>query len=114
MFLNEAVLFWYQRLHASKASDLDFSRAKILLHNHYLCLAVLQFLAPPVLVLVFLGLSQVDTNSFDKYNLVCGSLPCSAFIKEASLFMAWWIIFVWVVITSASLVFYCHATVYLF
>ncbi|MBA0583758.1 hypothetical protein Gorai_014602, partial [Gossypium raimondii] len=103
MFLNEAFLFWYQRLHASKVSDLDFSRAKILLHNHYLCLAVLQLFAPPVLVLVFLGLSQVDTNSFDKYNLVCGSLPCSAFIKEASLFMAWWIIFVWVVITSASL-----------
>ncbi|PPS19434.1 hypothetical protein GOBAR_AA01140 [Gossypium barbadense] len=114
MFLNEAVLSWYQRLHASKVSDLDFSRAKIFLHNHYLCLAVLQFLAPPVLVLVFLRLSQVDTNSFDKYNLVCGSLPCSAFIKEASLFMAWWIIFVWVVITSASLVFYCHATVYIF
>nr|KJB23880.1 hypothetical protein B456_004G119800 [Gossypium raimondii]KJB23881.1 hypothetical protein B456_004G119800 [Gossypium raimondii] len=114
MFLNEAFLFWYQRLHASKVSDLDFSRAKILLHNHYLCLAVLQLFAPPVLVLVFLGLSQVDTNSFDKYNLVCGSLPCSAFIKEASLFMAWWIIFVWVVITSASLVFYRHATLYIF
>ncbi|TYI68971.1 hypothetical protein E1A91_D08G122600v1, partial [Gossypium mustelinum] len=103
MFLNEAVLFWYQRLHASKVSDLDFSRAKILLHNHYLCLAVLQLFTPPILVLVFLGLSQVDTNSFDKYNLVC-----------ASLFMAWWIIFVWVVITSASLVFYCHATLYIF
>ncbi|MBA0553920.1 hypothetical protein Golob_013059 [Gossypium lobatum] len=114
MFLNEAVLFWYQRLHASKVSDLDFSRAKIFLHNHYLCLIVLQLFAPPVLVLVFLGLSQVDTNSFDKYNLVCGSLPCSAFIKEASLFMAWWIIFVWVVITSASLVFYRHATLYIF
>ncbi|KAB2016847.1 hypothetical protein ES319_D08G120800v1, partial [Gossypium barbadense] len=82
-------------LHASKVSDLDFSRAKILLHNHYLCLAV-------------------DTNSFDKYNLVCGLLPCSDFIEEASLFMAWWIIFVWVVITSASLVFYCHATLYIF
>ncbi|KAK8283866.1 hypothetical protein V6Z11_D08G117600 [Gossypium hirsutum] len=108
------VLFWYQRLHASKVSDLDFSRAKILLHNHYLCLAVLQLFTPPILVLVFLGLSQVDTNSFDKYNLVCGLLPCSDFIEEASLFMAWWIIFVWVVITSASLVFYCHATLYIF
>ncbi|KAG4133751.1 hypothetical protein ERO13_D08G112040v2, partial [Gossypium hirsutum] len=102
--VGNVVLFWYQRLHASKASDLDFSRAKILLHNHYLCLAVLQLFTPPILVLVFLGLSQVDTNSFDKYNLVC----------EASLFMAWWIIFVWVVITSASLVFYCHATLYIF
>ncbi|XWS50562.1 hypothetical protein CRYUN_Cryun12cG0097500 [Craigia yunnanensis] len=75
MFLNEAVLSWYQRLHASMVPDLDFSYAKI------------------------------DSNSFDKYNLVCGLLPCSAFVKEVALFMAWWIIFVWAVITSASLVF---------
>ncbi|PIA49535.1 hypothetical protein AQUCO_01300378v1 [Aquilegia coerulea] len=60
MFLNEAVLSWYQRLHSSKVPDLDFSRAKIFLHNYYLCLAVLQFLVPPALVLLFLGLSQVE------------------------------------------------------
>ncbi|TYK22926.1 transmembrane protein 161B [Cucumis melo var. makuwa] len=28
MFLNEALLSWYQRLHAGKVPDLDFSRAK--------------------------------------------------------------------------------------
>ncbi|XWS61134.1 hypothetical protein CRYUN_Cryun07bG0099400 [Craigia yunnanensis] len=114
MFLNEAVLSWYQRLHANKVPDLDFSRAKVFLHNHYLCLAVLQFFAPPVLVLLFLGLSQIDSNSFDKYNLVCGLLPCSAFVKEVALFMAWWIIFVWAVITSASLLFYRRGILYVF
>ncbi|WRX18497.1 Transmembrane protein 161A/B - like 1 [Theobroma cacao] len=114
MFLNEAVLSWYQRLHASKVPDLDFSRAKVFLHNHYLCLAVLQFFAPPVLVLLFLGLSQIDSNTFDKYSLVCGLLPCSAFVKEVALFMAWWIIFVWAIVTSASLVFYRHGVLYVF
>ncbi|EOY23134.1 Uncharacterized protein TCM_015120 [Theobroma cacao] len=84
MFLNEAVLSWYQRLHASKVPDLDFSRAKI------------------------------DSNSFDKYSLVCGLLPCSAFVKEVALFMAWWIIFVWAIVTSASLVFYRHGVLYVF
>ncbi|XVF53641.1 hypothetical protein PTKIN_Ptkin05aG0115000 [Pterospermum kingtungense] len=114
MFLNEAVLSWYQRLHASKVPDLDFSRAKVFLHNHYLCLAVLQFFAPPVLVLLCLGLSQIGSNSFDKYNLVCGLLPCSAFVKEVALFMAWWIIFVWAVFTSATLVFYRRGILYVF
>ncbi|XP_022765061.1 uncharacterized protein LOC111310149 isoform X2 [Durio zibethinus] len=114
MFLNEAVLSWYQRLHASKVPDLDFSRAKVFLHNHYLCLAVLQFFAPPVLVLLFLGLSQIDSNSLDKYNLACGLLPCSAFVKEVALLMAWWIILLWTVFTSASLVFYQRGILYVF
>ncbi|OVA14129.1 Transmembrane protein 161A/B [Macleaya cordata] len=60
MYLNEAVLSWYQRLHSSKVPDLDFSRAKIFLHNYYLCLVVLQFFAPSALVLLFLGLSQIE------------------------------------------------------
>ncbi|KAE8662122.1 hypothetical protein F3Y22_tig00113719pilonHSYRG00065 [Hibiscus syriacus] len=114
MFLNEEVLSWYQRLHASKVPDFDFSRAKVFLHNHYLCLAVLQFFAPSVLVLLFLGLSQIDTISFDKYILVCGLLPCSAFAKEVAVFMAWWIVFLWSVITSASLVFYRRGVLYVF
>ncbi|XP_073103098.1 uncharacterized protein [Elaeis guineensis] len=59
MYLNEAVLCWYQRLHASRAPDMDYGRAKVFLHNHYLCLVALQFFAPPVLVLVLLGLSQL-------------------------------------------------------
>ncbi|KAJ4829315.1 hypothetical protein Tsubulata_042818 [Turnera subulata] len=80
MFLNEALLSWYQRLHASKVPDLDFSRAKVFLHNHYMCLVVLQFLAPPVLVLLFLGFSQIDGDSFR--NIFCGLIPCSAFTRE--------------------------------
>ncbi|KAL1198324.1 hypothetical protein V5N11_026854 [Cardamine amara subsp. amara] len=64
MFLNEAVLSWYQRLHGSKTPDLEFSRAKMFLHNHFLCLVALQFLAPSVLVILFLGLSQIDLSSF--------------------------------------------------
>ncbi|KAK9292942.1 hypothetical protein L1049_020924 [Liquidambar formosana] len=50
MYLNEAVLSWYQRLHANKVPDLDYSRAKVFLHNHYLCLVVLQFFALPALL----------------------------------------------------------------
>ncbi|KAK0600117.1 hypothetical protein LWI29_011816 [Acer saccharum] len=49
MYLNEVVLSWYQKLHASKVLDLDFSRAKVFLHNHFLCLVVMQLFAPPIL-----------------------------------------------------------------
>ncbi|KAK0598936.1 hypothetical protein LWI29_000868 [Acer saccharum] len=58
MYLNEAVLSWYQKLHASKVLDLDFSRAKVFLHNHFLCLVVMQLFAPPILVLLFLGINS--------------------------------------------------------
>jgi len=60
MYMNEALLSWYRRLHVSKVPDLDYSRAKMFLHNRYLCLVVLQFLCPPVLALLFLGLSHID------------------------------------------------------
>ncbi|CAA7059632.1 unnamed protein product [Microthlaspi erraticum] len=109
MFLNEAVLSWYQRLHGSKTPDLEFSRAKMFLHNHYLCLVALQFLAPSVLVIVFLGLSQIDLSSTQ---LVCGSLPCGDFVREVGLLMAWWVIFVWSGFASASLVFYRRGVLY--
>lgn len=113
MYLNEALLSWYQRLHASKVPDLDFSRAKVFLHNHYLCLVVLQFFAPPILVLVFVGISQINNNSFGNYQSVCGLLPCSAFVEEAALFLAWWVVFVWAIFTSASLALYRHGILYL-
>lgn len=113
MYLNEAMLSWYQRLHASKVPDLDFSRAKVFLHNHYLCLVVLQFVAPAILVLLFLGLSQVDGNSFTNFKLVCGLLPCSALIKELALLMAWWVVFVSAVYTSAILILYRHGSLYI-
>ncbi|GAB2265226.1 hypothetical protein Dimus_000294 [Dionaea muscipula] len=93
MYLNEAVLSWYQRLHASRVPDLEYSRAKVFLHNHYLCLTVLQFFAPAALLLLFLGLSQVGGGVFDNFHAVCGILPCSAFVGEVGLFMAWWVAF---------------------
>ncbi|RWW26471.1 hypothetical protein GW17_00009140 [Ensete ventricosum] len=52
MYLNEAVVSWYQRLHASRVPDMDYGRAKVFLHNHYLCLVVLHFFAPPVMTLL--------------------------------------------------------------
>ncbi|CAI0403584.1 unnamed protein product [Linum tenue] len=111
MFLNEAVLSWYQRLHASRVPDLDFSRAKVFLHNHFLCLVGLQFFAPPILVLLFLGLSLIDGNSVkNNMHMFCGLLPCSAFTKEVGVFMAWWVVFVWTVFTSISLLFYRRGT----
>ncbi|XP_010555659.1 PREDICTED: uncharacterized protein LOC104825095 isoform X1 [Tarenaya hassleriana] len=112
MFLNEAVLSWYQRLHGSKVPDLDFSRAKMFLHNHFLCLVALQFLAPSVLVLVFLGLSQIDLSSFFISRLVCGSLPCGDFFRQVGLLMSWWVLFIWSVLASASLVFYRRGVLY--
>lgn len=106
MYLNEALLCWYQRLHASKVPDLDFSRAKVFLHNHYLCLVVLQFLAPPILVLLFVGLSQIDGNSSISFQSVCSLQPCFPFAKELALFLAWWVVFIWAVFTSGSLALY--------
>lgn len=112
MYLNEAVLSWYQRLHASKVPDLDFSRAKVFLHNHYLCLVVLQFFAPPALVLLFLGLSQVTSNLFENFHLISSLLPCTTSFKEASLLLAWWVVFVWAIFTSGSLLLYRRGTLY--
>ncbi|KAF2536085.1 hypothetical protein F2Q70_00004538 [Brassica cretica] len=112
MFLNEAVLSWYQRLHGSKTPDLEFSRAKMFLHNHYLCLVALQFVAPSVLVIIFLGLSQIDLGSFAVSQLVCGSLPCSEFVGQVGLLMSWWVLFVWSAFASASLVFYRRGVLY--
>ncbi|KAF5743475.1 transmembrane protein [Tripterygium wilfordii] len=105
MYLNEALLSWYQRLHASKVPDLEFSRAKVFLHNHYLCMVALQFFALPVLVLLFVGLSQIDGNSFKSFHLMCD-------FKEVALFMAWWIVFVWAVFTSVTLFLYRRGIVY--
>lgn len=106
MYLNEAVLSWYQRLHSSKVPDLDFSRAKIFLHNHYLCLSVLQLFAPPVLVLLFLGFSQIEGNLFAGLPFIDGFAHHSSLMKEVALFMAWWVVFVSAIFTSTSLALY--------
>ncbi|KAJ6374864.1 hypothetical protein OIU78_030366 [Salix suchowensis] len=112
MYLNEALLSWYQRLHASKVPDLDFSRAKVFLHNHYLCLVALQFFTTPILLLLFLSLSQIDWDSIKKFHLWCDFIPCTAFVKQVPLFLAWWIVFVWTAFTSTSLLFYRRGTLY--
>lgn len=112
MFLNEAVLSWYQRLHASKYPDLDYSRAKVFLHNHYLCLAGIQFFSPPALVLLFLGLSRMDDNVLDHFPALCNVIPCSGLVKEIGLFMGWWIIFVSGVFVSVNLALYRQGILY--
>lgn len=113
MYLNEALLSWYQRLHASRVPDLDFSRAKVFLHNHYLCLVVVQFLAPPIVLLLLLGLSQIDGISSENYKYICSLAPCSAFVKEVALFMAWWIMFVWAIYSSATILLYRCCVLYM-
>ncbi|XP_054790145.1 uncharacterized protein LOC129295630 [Prosopis cineraria] len=113
MYLNEALLSWYQRLHASKIPELDYSRAKVFLHNHYLCLVASQFLAPPVLVLLFLGLSQIDEHAFESFPLLLSILPSSAFIKELALFMGWWVTCLWAIFSSVILLLHRHCILYI-
>ncbi|XP_073127604.1 uncharacterized protein [Henckelia pumila] len=112
MFLNEAVFCWYQRLHGSKVPDLEYSRAKVFLHNHYLCLVVLQFFAPGAMVLLLLGLSPFDNNFLTDIHWPCNNSSCSVFVKEVALFMAWWIIFVWAVHCSVILALYRRGIFY--
>ncbi|KAG1360688.1 transmembrane protein [Cocos nucifera] len=106
MYLNEAVLCWYQRLHASRAPDMDYGRAKVFLHNHYLCLVALQFFAPPVLALVLLGLSQLRGNLFGGVLFLGSLVDCSDLLKEIALFIAWWIAFIWAILTMLKLALY--------
>nr|XP_043617237.1 uncharacterized protein LOC122589060 [Erigeron canadensis] len=112
MFLNEAVLSWYQRLHASKVPDLDYSRAKVFLHNHYLCLAGIQFFSPPALVLLFLGLSRINDNVLDHFPALCNLVPCSALVKEMGVFMGWWVVLVSGVFVSVNLALYRQGIMY--
>lgn len=112
MYLNEAVLCWYQRLHASKVPDLGYSRAKVFLHNHFVCLVVLQFFLPASMVLLFLGLSQVGDDLLTNFQGICSLLPCSLLDKEVALFMAWWVLFVWTIYTSATLALFRQGILY--
>ncbi|KAJ8536755.1 hypothetical protein K7X08_035156 [Anisodus acutangulus] len=112
MYLNEAVLCWYQRLHASKVPDLAYSRAKVFLHNHFVCLVVLQFFLPASMVLLFLGLSQLGDDLLTNFQGICSLLPCSLLDKEVALFMAWWVLFVWTIFTSATLALFRQGILY--
>ncbi|CAL9759126.1 unnamed protein product [Musa acuminata subsp. burmannicoides] len=106
MYLNEAVVSWYQRLHASRVPDMDYGRAKVFLHNHYLCLVVLQFFAPPVMVLLLIGLSQVRSDLFGGLFFMGDLLHFSDLVKEIALFLAWWIMFAWSILTMSILTLY--------
>ncbi|KAL7147499.1 hypothetical protein ABFS83_06G111200 [Erythranthe nasuta] len=112
MFLNEAVLCWYQRLHASKVPELDYSRAKVFLHNHYLCLVVVQFFAPSMLVLLLFGFTQFDDNFLKGIPGLENYSTYSNLAKEVALFVAWWLVFVWTVLSSAILVLYRRGSLY--
>ncbi|XP_078161610.1 transmembrane protein 161AB protein [Carex rostrata] len=104
MYINEAVTCWYQQLHVTRITDLDYARAKMFLHNHHLCTAATQFLAPPVLVLLLLGLSQLRGNLFE--GVFQSSIDLSDILKEMALFTAWWVMFAWSVVTMAILACY--------
>jgi hypothetical protein len=93
-------------LHVSRITDLDYARAKMFLHNHHLCTAATQFLAPPALVLLLLGLSQLRGNLFEGVVLFQNFIELSDIVKETALFMAWWVMFAWSVVTMAILVCY--------
>lgn len=106
MYLNEAVLIWYQRLHGSRDPNLDFSRAKLFLHNYFICQVALQFFIPATLVLLFVGLSQIRGSISGGLSLPGSFLFSSSFCQEAALFMAWWIQSVWAVLTCSNLALY--------
>lgn len=106
MYLNEAVLIWYQRLHGSRDPNLDFSRAKLFLHNYFIFQVALQFFIPGTLVLLFLGLSQIRGSISGGLSLPGSFLFSSSFVQEASLFMAWWVQSVWAVLTCSNLSLY--------
>lgn len=107
MYLNESVLCWYQRLHSSRVPDMNYARAKIFLHNHYICLVVLQYFAPSTMVLLLLGLSQMKGNFFSgALSFLDGLQDCSDVLKGMALFAAWWIVFVSAVLTMINLALY--------
>ncbi|XP_072967754.1 uncharacterized protein [Typha angustifolia] len=105
MYLNEAVLCWYQQLHGSRVPDLDYGQATVFLHNHCICVVATQLFAPPVLTLLFLAVSQLRGNLFTGLVVLDSLADCSDGIKEIALFMAWWVMFVWSVVTLSKLAF---------
>ncbi|XP_051121718.1 uncharacterized protein LOC127245106 [Andrographis paniculata] len=108
-FLNEAVLCWYQRLHGGRVPELDYSRAKVFLHNHYLCLVAVQFVAPPVVVVLLLALSQLEDRFGEG---VRGVFPYSVLARDVTVFVSWWIVFVSAVFSSATVGFYRRGSMY--
>ncbi|RXI08430.1 hypothetical protein DVH24_022574 [Malus domestica] len=62
--------------------------------------------------LLLLGLSQIDGISSENYQYICSLSSCSALVKEVALFMAWWILFVWTIYSSATIFLYRRCILY--
>ncbi|KAM3196116.1 hypothetical protein ACQJBY_072004 [Aegilops geniculata] len=107
MYLNEAVFCWYQRLHANRAPDTEYGRAKVFLHNHHLCAAATQFVAPPLLVLSLLALWWVQGKDFfEGVEGLDWLVGWSVAMKEAALLAARWVVAMWSAVTVGTLVGY--------
>ncbi|KAM2975838.1 hypothetical protein FF1_001953 [Malus domestica] len=63
--------------------------------------------------LLLLGLSQIDGISSENYQYICSLSSCSALVKEVALFMAWWILFVWTIYSSATIFLYRRCILYM-
>ncbi|OEL35001.1 hypothetical protein BAE44_0003985 [Dichanthelium oligosanthes] len=107
MYLNEAVFCWYQRLHASRAPDTEYGRAKVFLHNHHLCAVATQLVAPPLLVLSLLALWRVQGKDFfEGLEGLDWLVGWSVAMKEAALLAARWVVAVWSTVTVITLMSY--------
>ncbi|XP_062227920.1 uncharacterized protein LOC133926150 [Phragmites australis] len=107
MYLNEAVFCWYQRLHASRAPDTEYGRAKVFLHNHHLCAVATQLVTPPLLVLSLLALWRVQGKDyFEGVEGLDWRVGWSIAMKEAALLAARWVMAVWSAATVGTLVCY--------
>lgn len=104
-YLNEAVLIWYESLHRSKITNLELTRAKLILNSYFLCRAAIQFLVPGMLVVLFLGMSRIYGN-LSVSNITGTFLSGSLFIRVSALFMAWWVTFTWAMLTCVILALY--------
>ncbi|RLN12113.1 hypothetical protein C2845_PM09G01360 [Panicum miliaceum] len=107
MYLNEAVFCWYQRLHASRAPDTEYGRAKVFLHNHHLCAVATQLVAPPLLVLSLLALWRMQGKDFfEGVEGLDWLVGWSVAMKEAALLAARWVVAVWSAVTVITLMCY--------
>ena len=60
-----------------------------------------------MMVLLLLGLSKVKGNLFSgTLSFLDGLQDCSDVLKGMALFAAWWIVFVWAVLTMMNLALY--------
>lgn len=85
---------------------MDYGRAKVFLHNHYVCLAALQFFGPPAMVMVLIGLSQMRGNLLSGVFLLDKLAEFSDAFKECALFLAWWVVFVQGALMMSNLALY--------